>query len=630
MTNYNKSFNFQNGVQVDTDNFVVNSSGLVGIGTSIPEAFLDVRGASSLTGDVTVSGLVTTTQLTVTGVSTFIGGVGIGTTNITGPAFANNSTVLNAGIVTAKSFYGDGSKLTGIVGFATAGWNVVTPESGSANQGISTTSKVGIGTTLGINKYDLIIGQDPASSQGVSFDGSGGNVRASGIITATAGFVGVGSLITTLNASNISSGTINNDYLPVLDNDRLPTAIDIGATGTFNSETITGAGISITGIATAASGFVGNLTGNVVGIATTARDLTSDATVKITSIDSATIVGSSSTIADSIGVGTDSASADIQIRKNGAADLLVTSDTNAAIIGVGRSNTLTGNTGQLRYGNAAGSFTYSHASALDILNYPDGTATSNMNFHLDAGNVGVNTGSFYWHKTTTPIMALTYDGKLGIGITVPEQTLHVSGGSTITGASYFGGTLGVLGNLTCEGQISGTINSPVTGDLTGNVMGNIDSSAGISTLFDLQVSRALTVGDNVDYDYEVKVNPIRQNNFVINSSGCVGIGTTTLFDTAGLVVPSRLSIFSKISMGTTSPSGAVDFSKAGGFVGDPAAGHTGNENITKRFMVPPKVTTAQRGALTGLVAGAMVYDTTLNKLVLYQGASWVGIGTTTL
>jgi len=629
MANYNKSFNFKNGVQVDNDNFVVNSSGLVGIGTSVPSQFLDVYGASHLRGDVTVSGLVTTTNLTVTGISTVLGSVGIGTTNITGPAFADNTTVLNAGIVTAKSFYGDGSKLSGIVGFATAGWNIVTPEGGSANTGITTTSKVGIGTILAINKYDLIIGQDPASSQGVSFDGSGGNVRASGIITATE-FVGIGSLITTLNASNISSGTISNDYLPVLDNDRLPTTIGLGSTGRITSQSFVGTGISITGIATAGGGFAGTLTGDVVGIATTARDLTSDATVTITSIDSATIVGSSSSIGGSIGVGTGSPSTDIQLRKNGPADLLVTSDTNAAIIGVGRSNTLTGNTGQLRYGNATGSFTYSHASALDILNYPDGTATSNMNFHLDAGNVGVNTGSFYWHKTTTPIMALTYDGKLGIGITIPEQTLHVSGGSTITGASYFGGTLGVLGNLTCEGEISGTINSPVTGDLTGNVMGNIDSSAGISTLFDLEVSRALTVGDNVDYDYEVKVNPIRQNNFVINSFGCVGIGTTTLFDTAGLVVPSRLSIFSQISMGTTSPSGAVDFSKAGGFVGHNAAGHTGNENITKRFMVPPKVTTAQRNSLSGLVAGSMVYDTTLNKLVLYQGASWVGIGTTTL
>ena len=40
MANYNKSFNFRNGVQVDNNNFVVNANGLVGIGTSIPSTFL--------------------------------------------------------------------------------------------------------------------------------------------------------------------------------------------------------------------------------------------------------------------------------------------------------------------------------------------------------------------------------------------------------------------------------------------------------------------------------------------------------------------------------------------------------------------------------------------------------------
>ena len=43
MANYNKAFNFKNGVQVDNDNFVVNANGLVGIGTTVPSAFLDVR-----------------------------------------------------------------------------------------------------------------------------------------------------------------------------------------------------------------------------------------------------------------------------------------------------------------------------------------------------------------------------------------------------------------------------------------------------------------------------------------------------------------------------------------------------------------------------------------------------------
>ena len=37
MSNYNKSFNFRNGVQVDDSNFIVNATGLVGIGTTVPQ-----------------------------------------------------------------------------------------------------------------------------------------------------------------------------------------------------------------------------------------------------------------------------------------------------------------------------------------------------------------------------------------------------------------------------------------------------------------------------------------------------------------------------------------------------------------------------------------------------------------
>ena len=58
MANYNKQFNFRNGVQVDDDNLIVTQTGLVGIGTTVPTESLDVRG-----GNVTVSGFLTASQL---------------------------------------------------------------------------------------------------------------------------------------------------------------------------------------------------------------------------------------------------------------------------------------------------------------------------------------------------------------------------------------------------------------------------------------------------------------------------------------------------------------------------------------------------------------------------------------
>ena len=57
-------------------------------------------------------------------------------------------------------------------------------------------------------------------------------------------------------------------------------------------------------------------------------------------------------------------------------------------------------------------------------------------------------------------------------------------------------------------------------------------------------------------------------------------------------------------------SGSVDFSTAGGLL------------TSRRYMVPPKVSNTQRGNLTGLVSGAMIYNTNLNKLQVYNGSGW--------
>ena len=43
------------------------------------------------------------------------------------------------------------------------------------------------------------------------------------------------------------------------------------------------------------------------------------------------------------------------------------------------------------------------------------------------------------------------------------------------------------------------------------------------------------------------------------------------------------------------------------------------ENST---LIPPKVTTSERNNLAGLVAGAMVYNTSDNKVQFYNGSSW--------
>ena len=109
MANITKSFNFRNGVQVDDDNLLVNPSGLVGIGTTIPIQSLDVRGNAS------VSGMLSSTEAifdTVNVTDLTIGSNTFGTDNIIGAGVSIRSGIISAlssaGVVT---YYGDGGKL---------------------------------------------------------------------------------------------------------------------------------------------------------------------------------------------------------------------------------------------------------------------------------------------------------------------------------------------------------------------------------------------------------------------------------------------------------------------------------------------------------------------------------------
>ena len=65
---------------------------------------------------------------------------------------------------------------------------------------------------------------------------------------------------------------------------------------------------------------------------------------------------------------------------------------------------------------------------------------------------------------------------------------------------------------------------------------------------------------------------------------------------------------SAVGVGTTSLRSAVDLGNAG--------------SLASRFMIPPRVASSDRGSLTNLVAGAMIYNTTDNRLEYYNGSAW--------
>ena len=584
MANYKKTFNFRNGVQVDDKNFIVSPSGLVGIGTTVPTEALDVRN-----GTVKVSGLVTATSLYVTGFSTF-----------TEVRVGNNIKISSSsGIITATAFYGNGATLSNL---PTSQW--IDIDVGLGFTSIYNAGYVGIATND--PRYVLQVGGNPNINSGVGIN-STGNIKATGFVTAYS-FVGYGTGITNINASNISDGT--------LDNARLPS------------------NISVSGIITASNGFAGN----VNGTASLASGLTGTPSITVANVTSSNINNNSGIItsktinttlinsgistsgistvytrlyAESIGVGTISPSSDIHVRRTSTSTLQLTSDSAEAIVTLGRTTTLTGSNSALRFGNTSGLQRYSSTKSLDIINYD----TGNVNSYLQLGSTGINTGSFNWFYGQTvpnvPLMTLTYGGNLGIGVSNPVEKLKVVGVASITNNLYVDGSINGGSTLTASGNITS-----VNGNLfAGNnlTVTNITTLNGAATINgDLTVNGAFTPPPpNYTAGIATFYDVIISNN--------LAIGVNANRGTSALDVLDGDVIFGSVGVGTISPTSAVDFSIAGK-----------NVDATSSFMLPPKLTTTERNTLS-IIEGGVIYNTTSKRLEVYLnkggGNGWAGIAT---
>lgn len=618
MSNYNKSFNFRNGVQVDNSNFIVNSNGAVGIGSTTPTQILDVN------GNINVAGFITSAQLYA------------GVTSI------SQANIVNAlvGVVTATRYYGDGSSLSNI---PTSQW--INIDVGLGYTSIYAQGNVGIVTSD--PRFALQIGGNPlvTGESGIGIN-STGNILVTGVVTA-AQLVGSGPNITNINASNIISGIVTNGVLPIINNDRLPSSINVGLITAYIgfTGTLTGSLIgNVTGI----------VTGSLTGTASTAQSLsgtpnitvgviTSSAIYNSTTITSAIasvsstlnvgVAGTALTVSSNfVGIGTTTATSDVQIRRN-APIVEVIGDSGQASISIGQSVGLGNSSTVLRFGNSKGAF--------DILNNSPGSFSQ----YLHAGGAGINTGRFSWiyGQTNNELMSLTYQGSLGIGITNPSSTLHVVGTSTVTSNSSVGGNLTVFGNLFVGGSASVSISGQ-----------NLYAPIGVSTANTLNVLNNVSIGGSVGIGTTLPITDLDARNkkglisklgistaslafsptLMVVGSGVfdsVGIGTssTTIYGLSlynknvGLYTGS-VNIFngtiildanSTVGVGTTSTSrAAVDFSGAGSGI-----------NIN-RYMIPPVVNTTQRNALS-IVEGGLVYNSTSRRLELYNGLGWVGIAT---
>lgn len=617
MANYNKAFNFRNGVQVDVDKFIVRGS-LVGIGTSIPGEIFDVN------GNVRVAGLVTTRDMNVTGVATF-NQVRVGSIQLSA----------SAGVITATAFYGDGATLS----------NLPTSQWVDVDVGLGFTSIYAAGN-VGVNtldpRFSLQVGANPLNNlPGVGIN-SNGNIISTGIISARS-FSGIGAAITSINAENITAGTLPGNILPIVPNDKLGPNLQLG-------------------IITATDKFYGDL----IGYANTARNLQGDINilvgfvttvnldVGIISAQNATVyntfgVGIGSTVfyaqhSGKVGLGSTSPAGILDINARLNSTLNVISRENEAKISVGQSNSSGVNAGILRYGNPSREF--------DIINRSPGS----MNFILHNGPAGFGTGIFNWRygQTSQDLMSLTYDGKFGIGITNPTSNLHVVGTSTFTDAANFGGQVNIYGLLNVSAVNFGSALNEV----------NINTTSGISTFYNLRASNNIfaqgiginttALSPNVQLDAStssaqfssVSIGTVRDTvtspNFQVNGAsilyGGVGIGTikvpanstqeiniyntnVNLYSSGYTGDPTGGILFSAsdvnfafdqycgVGIGTTDPRAAFDLSAVGR--GSPG----------QAFMILPKLSPAQRTLLSPF-SGGLIYNTTNNAGQLYNGTSW--------
>jgi hypothetical protein len=405
MANYRRSFNFRNGVQVDEDNFIVNANGLVGIGTSVPTEALDVH------GNVVISGTLTAEDISLS--SAEIDNAVFTSLNI-------GITSIKSGIISATSgvvtYYGDGGYLLNL---PTSQWLDV--DAGLGFTSIYSSGNVGVATND--PRFVFQVGGNNIVSgflEGVGINNKGG-ILATGIVTARS-FVGYGSDLTLLNASNITLGTLNNSILP--------------------------SNINLSGIITAGTHFSGSL----VGIASTAISITPTSNITVNSINSGFSTSGISTITNklhvqgSVGVGTLNPNVDIHVRKNSISCIQITSDgSNPSRFIIGRNISTSINNAQLQFGNTDLAYQDSTETSFDISNYGLG----NFNNYLHLGTSGINTGNFNWiyGQSLSKLMTLTYTGRLGLGITNPSNTLHVVGTSTVTGDSYIGGNLYLTGSF---------------------------------------------------------------------------------------------------------------------------------------------------------------------------------------
>jgi len=186
-----KAFNVSAIKDAPGDFTVGNNLTVVGHTTATQAVYTGVVTASSFSGDGSALTGVAGGKFSAndTGISTTTS-VGIGTTNATGAADSNNTAVLNVGVVTANFFYGNGANLTGVANTENVIGTAITMTTGNITGNL---------TVGGVLTYDDVTNVDSigivTARSGVKVVGGGVSITAGGL-HVTAGITTVGGGLT--------------------------------------------------------------------------------------------------------------------------------------------------------------------------------------------------------------------------------------------------------------------------------------------------------------------------------------------------------------------------------------------------------------------------------------------------
>ena len=680
MANIRKTFNFRNGVQVDEDNFIVDSLGKVGIGTTVPTQMLDVRGDAKVVGILTSQSLEVR-NVNVSGVTTFSGNTHVGAAITMYPS---------AGIISATQIHGDGRNLINI---PTSQWTDI--NAGLGHTSIYNEGFVGVSTND--PRFTLQIGGNndlTTFANGVGINSSG-NIVATGVITATT-FKGdyLGSLVdaTIVDAeglvvsgvSTISGVSINSGHASALSvgstnlnvtgvstfaggvnfdnasdagkdvewqptNDRLSFMDDVKATFGDSQDLSIYHTTASGGYSAIVDGGTGQLVigGNIIELKNAALNqtyatLTGGQGVELnyagvgkvaTGIEGVIVTGIASaaqfTGRLNAGIATVTTKLDLgDVSSQGISTSTPQSELHVFNSGISSvliesgSNASIVTLGRTTNGQTSGAIRYGNKSAGFPYSNEDALdiinyGVGNVNFYLSGGNTA-GTGDFHWNyrANSTRLMTLTNDGKLGIGKTVPTTNLDVDGTGTFTGLDV-NGNGDISGNLTLGGELTMS-----GGD---GVKANV-----IATNDDIIVSPGPNIAGAI-----VNAN--------INSSGISTIQTLTVNNTIGIktdIIPYTNLVFVK---GPGEPGITGDFRFSVTNVGHIGVGiasalctadFAGIGNTFRHYMRPPQLTTANRAIMqaeaeSGALEGAMIYNSSTKKLQFYNGSAWETVTSST-